>query len=272
LPINRGTFSASGAVVTGPTSQTWLRCPVGQTWDGTGLVCTGTATTHTWYQAINACAALNVGAFQGRTGWRLPFISELSASADPDAVAAPYVDSAFTMPTETRFWSNTGQDSSNAYAMNFANPAAVRVNKSQPLSVRCVTGHNRQTRAPYRAVWDSTSGTYLPSTSGPVIVEPASNLVWEQAPSTGFVTAATAATTCGTRHGTSGWRLPTAAHFTSIMALRYGANGFLTGATFANSTSCYWVAGAAGYCYTPNSGSLASASTTQPVWCVREIP
>lgn len=52
------------------TGLIWQRCSIGQTWDGN--TCTGTATTHTWQQALTV--AKNLG-----NGYRLPNIKELKS-------------------------------------------------------------------------------------------------------------------------------------------------------------------------------------------------
>jgi hypothetical protein len=63
-----------GIVVHTPTRLQWMRCALGQQWNGVG--CAGAATPQTWAQALAAAAASTHGGF---TDWRLPSRSELAS-------------------------------------------------------------------------------------------------------------------------------------------------------------------------------------------------
>src|ERR1035437_5992644 len=74
------TYSDNGdGTVTDPTTGlTWMRCAVGQTWDGS--TCTGTtAYAYTWNQAY---ALMGRMTFAGHGDWRLPNIRELQTIVD----------------------------------------------------------------------------------------------------------------------------------------------------------------------------------------------
>ena len=54
----------------------WMRCALGQTWDGKN--CSGAASNYNWNAAHEAVAALNHdGGYAGYCDWRLPSIDEL---------------------------------------------------------------------------------------------------------------------------------------------------------------------------------------------------
>ena len=54
----------------------WLRCALGQAWNGT--TCTGDAKDYTFEEAEKAVAQFNAnGGYAGKTDWRLPTIREL---------------------------------------------------------------------------------------------------------------------------------------------------------------------------------------------------
>ncbi len=60
------------------TGLTWLRCSIGQAWDGN--TCVGTPQIYTWSTAQAAVQALNqAGGMAGKTDWRVPTIAELSS-------------------------------------------------------------------------------------------------------------------------------------------------------------------------------------------------
>src|ERR1035437_746674 len=99
------TYSDNGdGTVTDPTTGLiWMRCAMGQTWDGS--TCTGTASTYTWDQAN---ALTGTVTFAGQSDWRLPNIRELQTivdrtESDPaiDRVAFP------NTPMFLYFWSGS---------------------------------------------------------------------------------------------------------------------------------------------------------------------
>ena len=59
------------------TNLVWMRCSLGQVWDG--KTCTGEAKAYTWQEAQDALAEMNRnGGFGGYTNWALPDIQDLS--------------------------------------------------------------------------------------------------------------------------------------------------------------------------------------------------
>jgi len=75
------TYSDNGdGTVTDPTTGlTWMRCAMGQTWDGAAATCTGTASSYTYDQAV---ALTGTVSFAGHSDWRLPNIRELQTIVD----------------------------------------------------------------------------------------------------------------------------------------------------------------------------------------------
>ena len=78
-PALAKTYSDNGdGTVTDPTTGlTWMRCVMGQTWDGS--TCTGSASTYTYHQAN---ALTGTVTFARQSDWRLPNIRELQAIAE----------------------------------------------------------------------------------------------------------------------------------------------------------------------------------------------
>ena len=59
------------------TNLVWMRCSLGQTWDG--KTCTGQVKTYTWQEALDTTIAFNnEGGFDGFTDWVVPHIEDLS--------------------------------------------------------------------------------------------------------------------------------------------------------------------------------------------------
>ena len=131
------TYSDNGdGTVTDPTTGLqWMRCSMGQTWDGT--TCTGTASTYTWDQAV---ALTNAVPFAGQSDWRLPNIRELQTILDR-SVYSPSIDpAAFPNTPASYFWSASAYAYSSYYAWSvfFSNSNAYDYSKYNTFQVRLV--------------------------------------------------------------------------------------------------------------------------------------
>jgi hypothetical protein len=87
--------SADGTVTDPKTGLTWMRCSMGQTWDGN--TCIGTASTYT-FDGANALTGRVT--FAGKNDWRLPNIRELQSIVNRSATD-PSIDS-FVFPNTWR--------------------------------------------------------------------------------------------------------------------------------------------------------------------------
>ena len=66
-PSQRFIDNGDGTVTDKYTGLIWMRCSLGQTWDG--ATCTGVAGTYTWQQALQVAAGYT---FAGSSAWRVP--------------------------------------------------------------------------------------------------------------------------------------------------------------------------------------------------------
>lgn len=94
--------SGGSEVLDKATGLIWQRCSLGQSWNGT--TCTGTASTHTWTDALAKAKALG-------NGYRLPNIKELLSLIERAACIRPTINRTF-FPTSvdsryTRYWSGS---------------------------------------------------------------------------------------------------------------------------------------------------------------------
>ncbi|ELP5728880.1 DUF1566 domain-containing protein [Vibrio vulnificus] len=64
--------NGNGTITDSKTNLTWMRCILGQSWDG--KTCTGEAKKYTWHDATKLTQQ-----FAGSTAWRLPTIDELDS-------------------------------------------------------------------------------------------------------------------------------------------------------------------------------------------------
>lgn len=112
-PASRFTDNGDGTVTDQATRLQWKRCAEGQSWNGVDQSCIGTATRHTWQQALQlADGATDLGYFD----WRLPNVKQL-ASIVEEACYRPSIDLAvFPDTTPYFFWSASPSTDSYLYA------------------------------------------------------------------------------------------------------------------------------------------------------------
>ena len=97
------TLHNDGTVTHNSTGLMWMRCSLGQTWDGS--TCTGAASTFTWQNALGAAQSHN---FAGHSDWRLPNKNELASLVEQRCVS-PAINSMIfpSPPTGGSFWSSS---------------------------------------------------------------------------------------------------------------------------------------------------------------------
>ncbi len=90
-----------GTVTHKTTGLVWMRCSMGQTWDGT--TCTGTAKTYTYADAVALTTT-----FAGNSDWRLPNIAELHTIVEWETYN-PAINTALfpNTPTNNYYWSSS---------------------------------------------------------------------------------------------------------------------------------------------------------------------
>ena len=142
LAVKTYTDNADGTVTDPTTGLTWMRCAMGQTWNGG--TCVGSLSPFSWDQARALTSS-----FAGHSGWRLPNIRELQtlvdrSRSDPAADVSAFPNS-FSNPTDStkaRFWSATPDATSlnSAWRINFYQGDDNRATRATYLFVRMVRG------------------------------------------------------------------------------------------------------------------------------------
>ena len=118
-PSSRFIFNNNGTVTDKETKITWMRCAMGQTWDG--KTCTGKAHVYSWQEARDAVAELNSDTFGEPTSWRLPYVPELASIVERKCFQ-PRINSTVFPETPTKaFWTGMEKkgESELAYAVDF---------------------------------------------------------------------------------------------------------------------------------------------------------
>lgn len=80
------------------TGLIWMRCSLGQSWNGTA--CTNTATTYDWGSALQSAKAIG-------GGWRLPNIKELDSLIEQACYNPSINESIFPNTVSEAYWSSS---------------------------------------------------------------------------------------------------------------------------------------------------------------------
>jgi hypothetical protein len=131
------TIHKDGTVTHKSTGLMWMRCSLGQSWDGN--TCRGTAGSYSWGAALQAADS---HAFAGYTDWRLPNKNELETILEERCNSPAINERIFPTTPQAHFWSSSpyaGQ-TSGAWSMGFDYGAVNASVKSGIIHVRLVRG------------------------------------------------------------------------------------------------------------------------------------
>ena len=115
-PTAQFTLHSNGTATDTATGLMWMRCSLGQTWNGS--TCTGSAATYNWQQALQVVQGVNSGTsnadndnavgFAGYIDWRLPNKNELESIVEHRCWAPAINATIFpNMPTNIWYWSSS---------------------------------------------------------------------------------------------------------------------------------------------------------------------
>lgn len=122
-----------GTVTDTRTGLSWMRCSVGQTWDGS--TCIGKAGSYKWVDANNLAIK-----YAGRNDWRLPSLDELDGILDRSRKGPAINISTFPGTPSAYFWSSTCPTISRAYSLDFDNRGSISKSHDLESHVRLVCG------------------------------------------------------------------------------------------------------------------------------------
>ncbi|MBK5103734.1 MAG: DUF1566 domain-containing protein, partial [Burkholderiales bacterium] len=240
-----------GTVTDPATGLTWMRCSIGQTWDGSA--CSGSAINYTWDDAIVQTGTT----FAGQSDWRLPNMRELQTILDRTKFNPAIDTAAFPDSPGSAFWSSTPDVdiSTTAWYVNFGTGDVHTTDKGEPAPVRLVRG-----AAPALLDVGRPATDFVDNGDGTVSHTP-SGLMWKRCvegenwdgttctdfPSTFAWDAATLLTN-SIYAGKNDWRVPTAKEIADL----FGYSTAIIAAVFPDSlySDLFWSATA--YAGDPN--------------------
>lgn len=101
-PTSRFTINNNGTVTDNQTGLMWMRCSLGQMWDGT--TCTGDAATYPWAEALATADDYNFADF---TDWYLPNVKELTSIVETACHSPAINQTVFPNALNSSYWSSS---------------------------------------------------------------------------------------------------------------------------------------------------------------------
>ena len=128
-------FHDDGTVTQKTTGLVWMRCALGQDWDG--KTCSGTPSAFSWAEALKASVLQD---FAGSRDWRLPNVNELESIVEERCVSPALNAEAFPSTPGEFFWTSSpyaGQ-ASGAWSVDFGYGTVTASDKTAKIYVRLV--------------------------------------------------------------------------------------------------------------------------------------
>jgi hypothetical protein len=135
-PTSRFVFSDNGTVTDTETEITWMRCAMGQKWDG--KTCTGKAQEYSWQEAMDAVAELNSDTFGEPGSWRLPYVPELASIVERQCFEPRVNLTVFPATPSKAFWTSMEKKGNpeQAYAIDFGQGQVASSKKTYVRAIR----------------------------------------------------------------------------------------------------------------------------------------
>ena len=136
-PSSNFTIHKDGTVTQKTTGLMWMRCSLGQKWNG--KTCTGAAANYSWKGALQAG---NHFKFAGYDDWRLPSKNELESIVEESCHSPAINDSIFPATPAAFFWSSSPYAgfSRGAWSVDFGFGSVNPSDKDGGIPVRLVRG------------------------------------------------------------------------------------------------------------------------------------
>lgn len=134
-------FDLSNDTVTDTkTGLTWMRCAVGQSWDGT--TCVGMPRHVNWQQAIDMARTMNDSGYAGSKDWRVPVVPELASIVELHCFNPRVNTDVFPRTPSAQFWTSMEKMGAQdyAYTLDFGGGSAGPTLKTADGSLRLVRG------------------------------------------------------------------------------------------------------------------------------------
>ncbi|MDT0595918.1 DUF1566 domain-containing protein [Glaciecola petra] len=132
------TILDSGNVWHIPSNLVFMRCSIGQTFDGT--TCTGESRSLSWQQALVSSIQVNIDSTANLPSWRLPNIKELAVISERACVRPAINEEVFPNTPPDAFWTSTPsvKTTDMAWSITYTNASQSLLPTNSSLFVRLV--------------------------------------------------------------------------------------------------------------------------------------
>jgi hypothetical protein len=129
-----------GTVTHKDTGLMWMRCALGQSWNGKG--CTGEHREFAWADVAQEIERLNKEGYAGHKDWRFPVIPELASIVERQCFYPRVNETVFPGTPQVPFWSGMERRGipEEAYALDFGGGEANPYPKTFKGALRLVRG------------------------------------------------------------------------------------------------------------------------------------
>ncbi len=138
-PTKQFTLS-NDVVMDKETTLSWMRCAVGQHWDG--QACHGKAKTVAWSEAMAMVEKINTKGTGGHNDWRMPMVPELASIVERQCFNPRMNTAVFPGAPSAIFWTSMEKMGTTdyAYSLDFGGGQAVATAKDHVGAIRLVRG------------------------------------------------------------------------------------------------------------------------------------
>lgn len=139
-PTDEFFINDNGTVTHLETGLTWMRCAIGQQWDG--KTCAGEAKRVTWREAFTLEDKYKRDGFAGHKNWHVPRLPELAAIVERQCVKPRINAVLFPNTPASSFWTANHKKSheTQAFALDFDTQGLQVLSQQTPVYVRLVSG------------------------------------------------------------------------------------------------------------------------------------
>ena len=140
-PTDRFDNNEDGTLTDIESGLTWMRCTLGQHWDG--KACLGEARAFTWATAKLAVTELNEkGGYATHDDWRIPRLPELASIIERQCVNPRVNITLFPNTPPKPFWTANAKREKDhlAYALDFGTQGVMPEDKTSAYFIRLVRG------------------------------------------------------------------------------------------------------------------------------------
>jgi hypothetical protein len=134
-PSDRYIDLTDGTISDTKTGLIWMRCSIGQTWDGSN--CVGTASSLTWTQALSTAESID---YASSTDWRVPNLKELLSTIEEACTSPTINETTFPDTNIDWYWTSTPtqNDAENVWLIHYSNGLPDNHAKNTSHSLRLV--------------------------------------------------------------------------------------------------------------------------------------